>query len=78
MRKICDDVTYKKMYATLPGIRLAAQKVCARSGQPKLIRELWAARDKTFLAIDFKWSERNPSTVLTWGYAAVRCGALYT
>lgn len=77
-RKVCDDITYKNIYATLPAVRLAAQKVRARNGLPKLIRELWVARDKTFLAVDFKWSERNPSTVLTWGYAAVRCGGLNT
>ena len=77
VRRICDDVTYKKMYATLPAIQLAAQKARARNGEPKLIRELWAARDKTFLAIDFEWSERNPSTILEWGYAAVRCGGLH-
>ena len=77
VRKICDDVTYKKMYATLPGVRLSAQRARTRSGEPKLIRELWAPRDKTFLAIAFEWSERNPSTILEWGYAAVRCGGLY-
>lgn len=35
-----------------------------------------AGRDKTFLAIDFEWNERNVKSVLEWGYAAVRCGHL--
>ncbi|KAH9837383.1 uncharacterized protein C8Q71DRAFT_599256 [Rhodofomes roseus] len=77
LRKISDAATYKKVHATLPAARLAAQKVRARSGEPKTIRQLWDTKDQTFLAMDFEWSERNSSTVLEWGYAAMRCSALH-
>ena len=40
------------------------------------IQQLWNSREKTFLAIDFEWSERNTSSCLEWGYAAVRCSHL--
>ncbi|KAG0706658.1 hypothetical protein DFH29DRAFT_135826 [Suillus ampliporus] len=76
LRNIADWATYKKLYMTLPAVALAAFKTRVRSGEPKAIRELWSKRDKTFLAIDFEWSERNPATFLEWGYAAVRCGHL--
>ncbi len=49
-----------------------------RNGEPQSVRELWASRDKTFLAIDFEWSERNSASCVEWGYAAVRCGHLIT
>ncbi|KZT73254.1 hypothetical protein DAEQUDRAFT_703597 [Daedalea quercina L-15889] len=78
VRKISDAATYRKVHATLPAVRLAAQKTRAKSGEPRTIQELWASKDKTFLAIDFEWSERNPSTVLEWGYAAMRCSFLHT
>ncbi|KAG1724405.1 uncharacterized protein EDB91DRAFT_1171003 [Suillus paluster] len=76
LRNVADWATYKKLYTTLPAVALAAFKARVRAGEPKAIRELWAKRDKTFLAIDFEWSERNPATFLEWGYAAVRCGHL--
>lgn len=76
LRNVADWATYKKLYTTLPAVALAAFKTRVRAGEPKAIRELWAKRDKTFLAIDFEWSERNPATFLEWGYAAVRCGHL--
>ncbi|KIK42484.1 hypothetical protein CY34DRAFT_142297 [Suillus luteus UH-Slu-Lm8-n1] len=76
LRNVADWATYKKLYTTLPAVALAAFKTRIRAGEPKAIRELWAKRDKTFLAIDFEWSERNPATFLEWGYAAVRCGHL--
>jgi hypothetical protein len=76
LRNVADWATYKKLYTTLPAVALTAFKARVRAGEPKAIRELWEKRDKTFLAIDFEWSERNPSTFLEWGYAAVRCGHL--
>jgi hypothetical protein len=76
LRNVADWATYKKLYTTLPAVALTAFKTRVRAGEPKAIRELWEKHDKTFLAIDFEWSERNPSTFLEWGYAAVRCGHL--
>ncbi|EMD42261.1 hypothetical protein CERSUDRAFT_110792 [Gelatoporia subvermispora B] len=76
LRTISDYSGYKKLHATLPAAVLAALKVRVRNGEPRAIQEIWEARDKTFLAIDFEWSERNNSTCLEWGYAAVRCGHL--
>lgn len=76
LRTVSDYPGYKKLYATLPAAVLAALKVRVRNGEPRAIQEIWEARDKTFLAIDFEWSERNNSTCLEWGYAAVRCGHL--
>ncbi|OCH95719.1 hypothetical protein OBBRIDRAFT_871309 [Obba rivulosa] len=78
LRTISDYAGYKKLHATLPAAVLAALKVRVRNGEPRAIQEIWEARDKTFLAIDFEWSERNSSTCLEWGYAAVRCGHLET
>ena len=62
------------MHATLPAALLSALKVRVRAGEPKAIKELWEKKDKTFMTIDFEWSERNEKSVLEWGYAAVRCG----
>ena len=78
LRTIADYASYKKLHATLPAVVLAALKVRVRNGEPKAIRELWAARDKTFLALDFEWSERNTASCIEWGYTAVRCGHLDT
>ncbi|KAH9932096.1 uncharacterized protein BXZ73DRAFT_46912 [Epithele typhae] len=78
MRTISDYTTYRKIYATLPAVVLAAQKTRVRSGEPQAVRELWAGRDKTFLALDFEWSERNTASCIEWGYSAVRCGHLST
>ncbi|CDO73415.1 hypothetical protein BN946_scf185013.g49 [Trametes cinnabarina] len=75
LRTISDYASYKKVFSTLPAVVLAAQKVRVRNGEPKAIRELWASRDKTFLAVDFEWSERNSASCIEWGYAAVRAGA---
>ncbi|KAH7914557.1 hypothetical protein BJ138DRAFT_1123448 [Hygrophoropsis aurantiaca] len=76
LRNINDWATYKKMHSTLPAVALAAFKARVRSGEPKAIREIWSKRDKTFIAVDFEWSERNNASCLEWGYAAVRCGHL--
>lgn len=76
LRTISDYATYKKLHQTLPAAVLVALKTRIRSGEPKAIRELWEQKDKTFLAIDFEWSERNTSSCLEWGYATVRCGHL--
>ncbi|KIJ66579.1 hypothetical protein HYDPIDRAFT_38903 [Hydnomerulius pinastri MD-312] len=76
LRNVNDWPTYKKLHSTLPAVALAAFKARVRSGDPKAIRELWAKKDKTFLAVDFEWSERNDKSCLEWGYAAVRCGHL--
>ncbi|TBU62524.1 hypothetical protein BD310DRAFT_918589 [Dichomitus squalens] len=78
MRTISEYATYKKVFQTLPAVLLAAQKVRVRNGEPKAVRELWASKDKTFLALDFEWSERNTASCIEWGYAAVRCGHLDT
>ncbi|KAJ7208060.1 hypothetical protein GGX14DRAFT_455370 [Mycena pura] len=76
LRTVSDYPTYKKLHATLPAAVLSAFKLRVRAGEPKAIRELWAARDRTFLAVDFEWSERNEKSCLEWGYAAVRCAHL--
>lgn len=76
LRTISDYPAYKRLHQTLPAAVLAALKIRVRSGEPKAIRELWERKDKTYLAIDFEWSERNPSSCLEWGYATVRCGHL--
>jgi hypothetical protein len=73
LHTITDWTTYKKLHATLPAAAFAAYKAHVRGGDPKAIRELWTQKDKTFLAVDFEWSERNPNAALEWGYAAVRC-----
>ena len=75
-RTISDYALYKKMHSTLPAAVLASQRQRVREGEPKAIHELWQSHDKTFLAIDFEWSERNTSSCLEWGYAAVRCSHL--
>lgn len=74
MRQINDLAFYKKIHATLPAASLGATKARIRSGEAKTIEDLWNKKDKTFLAIDFEWSERNPATCLEWGYAALRAG----
>ena len=76
LRNISDYPSYRKLHSTLPAAVLAALKTRVRTGEPKAIRELWDKRDKTFLAVDFEWSERNEKSCLEWGYAAVRCGHL--
>ncbi|KAK7049261.1 hypothetical protein VNI00_005862 [Paramarasmius palmivorus] len=73
---LSDYTTYRKLFQTLPAAVLSAQKQRIRNGDPQAIRELWEKKDKTFLAIDFEWNERNDRTCLEWGYAAVRCGHL--
>ncbi|TFK42209.1 hypothetical protein BDQ12DRAFT_677803 [Crucibulum laeve] len=76
LRNISDYSSYKKLHSTLPAAVLSALKSRVRAGETKAIRELWDKKDKTFLAIDFEWSERNEKSCLEWGYAAVRCGHL--
>ncbi|KAJ7730910.1 hypothetical protein DFH07DRAFT_969029 [Mycena maculata] len=76
LRTVTDYASYKKLHSTLPAAVLSALKLRVRAGEPKAVRELWASRDRTFLAIDFEWSERNEKSCLEWGYAAVRCGHL--
>ena len=76
LRSVSDYPSYKKLHSTLPAAVLAALKTRVCTGEPKAIQELWDRRDKTFLAIDFEWSERNQKSCLEWGYAAVRCGHL--
>ncbi|KAJ7076016.1 hypothetical protein B0H15DRAFT_925289 [Mycena belliarum] len=76
LRTVTDYASYKKLHSTLPAAVLSALKLRIRAGEPKAVRELWAARDRTFLTIDFEWSERNEKSCLEFGYAAVRCGHL--
>jgi hypothetical protein len=76
LRTVSDWQSYSKIHATLPAAVLAALKIRIKSGEPKAIQSLWDNKEKTFLAIDFEWSERNTSSALEWGYAAVRCGHL--
>ncbi|KIL71305.1 hypothetical protein M378DRAFT_6095 [Amanita muscaria Koide BX008] len=76
LRTISDHASYKRLHATLPAIVLTALKARVRVGEAKVIQELWERRDKTFLAIDFEWNERNEKTCLEFGYAAVRCTLL--
>lgn len=77
MRYVDDINYYKKLHATLPHAALAARAKRIRSGEVRAIEELWAEKDKVFLAIDFEWSEKNPATCLEWGYAALRAGHLF-
>lgn len=76
LRHVSDWSTYKKLHSTLPVIALSALKARVRAGDPKVIRDLWATRDKTFLAIDFEWLERNDRSCVEWGYAAIRSSHL--
>lgn len=76
LRTISDYALYKKLHSTLPAAVLASQRQRVRDGEQKAIRDLWQSKDKTFLALDFEWSERNTATCLEWGYAAVRCSHL--
>ena len=76
LRTISDMLTYRKAHSTLSGAALVSLKTRIRAGEPKFIQQLWNGREKTFLAIDFEWSERNTSSCLEWGYAAVRCNHL--
>lgn len=76
LRTVSDYALYKKLHSTLPAAVLASLKLRVREGEAKAVHELWQARDKTFLALDFEWSERNNATCLEWGYAAVRCSHL--
>ncbi|KAF8633587.1 hypothetical protein AX15_001380 [Amanita polypyramis BW_CC] len=78
LRTVSDYATYKKLHSTLPAIVLTAFKARVRSGEPNAIREIWEARDKTFMAIDFEWSERNQKSCLEFGYATMRCAHLTT
>jgi len=64
------------LHSTLPAAILAAFKTRIQAGKSKAVQELWEKKDKTYLAIDFEWSERNEKSALEWGYAAVRCGHL--
>ncbi|CAG7853858.1 SubName: Full=Uncharacterized protein {ECO:0000313/EMBL:CCA70136.1} [Serendipita indica DSM 11827] len=63
---------YERLHATLPAVALAAQKKQIYAGSTRIIEMLWKAKDKTFLAIDFEWAERDPSSILEFGYAALR------
>ncbi|KAJ7598619.1 hypothetical protein C8J56DRAFT_914532 [Mycena floridula] len=76
LRNVSDYSSYKKLHGTLPAAVLAALKARVRAGEPKAVQELWDRKDKTYLALDFEWSERNEKSCLEWGYAAVRCGLL--
>jgi hypothetical protein len=72
MRYVSDVAFYKKLHATLPAVALSAQKERIRTGDVAAIEALWKLKEKNFLAIDFEWSEKNPSTCLEFGYAALR------
>lgn len=76
VRTISDQASYRKAHQTLAGAVLSAFKTRVRTGEPNAVMELWKSKDKTFLAIDFEWSETNSNSCLEWGYAAVRCNHL--
>lgn len=76
LRTVSDWTSYKKLHATLPAAVLSAYKARVRTGEPQAVQKLWESKDKTFLAVDFEWSERNLTTCLEWGFAAMRCGHL--
>ncbi|KAJ3828511.1 hypothetical protein F5880DRAFT_1529906 [Lentinula raphanica] len=76
LRHVSDHATYRKLYNTLPAAVLNAKKQRIRNGEPDFVQDLWDKQDKTYMAIDFEWSERNEKSTLEWGYAAVRCGPL--
>ncbi|PCH34290.1 hypothetical protein WOLCODRAFT_135607 [Wolfiporia cocos MD-104 SS10] len=75
-RKIFNIENYNQLHATLARVQLAAMKTRVENGVPEAIRELWDAKDKTFLSIDFEWSEQDPSLILEWGFAYMRCSFL--
>ncbi|KAF8131412.1 hypothetical protein EV363DRAFT_1260848 [Boletus edulis] len=76
LRHVNDWPSYKKLHSALPAVALAALKTRVRGGDPNAIRELWATRDKTFLAIDFECLERHDRSYTEWGYAAIRSSHL--
>ncbi|KAF9528124.1 hypothetical protein CPB83DRAFT_854937 [Crepidotus variabilis] len=76
LRHVSDYAMFKKVYSTLPAAVLSALKARVKGGVPRAVQDLWENKDKTFLAIDFEWNERNDRTILEFGYAAVRCGHL--
>lgn len=76
LRTVSGMLTYRKAHSTLPGAALVSLKARIRAGEPRFIQQLWNSREKSFLAIHFEWSERNTSSCLEWGYAAVRCNHL--
>src|SRR5262245_47952564 len=78
LRTVSDWAGYKKLHSTLPAVASASFRTRVKSGDIKAIREIWDRKDKIFLAIGCQWSERNTSSCLEWGYAAVRCGHLTT
>ncbi|KAF7329037.1 ATP-synt-DE-N domain-containing protein [Mycena venus] len=67
LRTVSDYASYKRLHSTLSAAVLSALKLRVRAGEPKAVKELWASRDRTFLAIDFEWSERNEKSCLEWG-----------
>lgn len=78
LRHVADYASYRKLHSTLPAVILSAVKARVRAGEPRAVQDVWAGRDKTFLAVSFEVSERNEKSVLEWGYAAVRCAHLET
>ncbi|KAG8883948.1 hypothetical protein FRB98_002728 [Tulasnella sp. 332] len=75
LRNITDTNIYKKVYNTLPAAQFAALKNRVKIGNPKELSQLWHRREKTFLALDFEWSEKS-LVVLEMGYAVIRSAHL--
>lgn len=76
LRHVNDGPSYKKLHAALPAVALAAYKARVRAGDPNAIRQLWASRDKTFLALDFECVDGHVRSCIEWGYAAIRSSHL--
>lgn len=76
LRNISDLSGYKKVHGTLNAIVLSALKTRVRAGEVEAVRSVWDARDKTFMSMNFEWSERNEKSCLEFGYATMRCGHL--
>lgn len=76
LRTISDLAGYKKVHGTLNAIVLSALKTRVRAGEVDAVKSVWESRDKTFLAMNFEWSERNEKSCLEFGYATMRCGHL--
>jgi hypothetical protein len=71
MKYIAGSSSYKDLHSTLSVAFLAAQKERIRDGDPQSINKVWNSKGFNIVAIDFEWSERDPSVPLEFGYAVL-------